>query len=133
MSSLISSFIYICQLINLIIMRVSKYFMCSKPGDQLKDKICNSCLLKNLENKVVCGLCKTVRDVKPFEYLRTLNYFKLFDMKEEFKINKHKLEAQYKELQKIVHPDKYAISGEVKFYIIYKGSPKRSTELLCLD
>lgn len=95
-------------------MRLSKfYFNTKKEGNFVKEKICESCNFKKLENKYICGVCKTIRNIRPSEYIKNkMNYFSMFDINDQYKIDKSKLDAQYKDLQKIVHPDKYAHEEE---------------------
>jgi molecular chaperone HscB len=80
----------------------------------IKDKICQSCKLKELNNKVICGVCTTVR--KPLEYIKDKDYFSIFSLASNYRIDKSFLNKQYKDLQKLVHPDKFSTSseGEVK-------------------
>ena len=40
------------------------------------------------------------------------NYFELFGMPTNFALDTGNLAARYRELQKVVHPDRYAMSGE---------------------
>ncbi len=93
-------------------MKSFKLFCNSKNGNIIKDKICDSCNVKKLENKYVCGMCKTIRDIRPSEYLNKLNFFSLFNLNSAYRIDKHSLDNQYKELQKLIHPDKYSLSDQ---------------------
>jgi len=79
----------------------------------LKEKVCQSCVVQKLESKVICGVCKTVRSMRPSEYIKNkLNYFSIFNMDDKYLIDKQKLDIQYKDLQKILHPDKYVTENE---------------------
>ncbi len=80
----------------------------------IKDKICESCLIKKIENKYICGMCSSVRNERPSDYIKSkLNFFSVFSLKDDFKIDKSRLDTQYKDLQKVLHPDKYAHESEV--------------------
>jgi hypothetical protein len=94
-------------------MKIRKFFFTTNNLSLVKEKICESCKVKKLENKYVCGMCKTIRDIRPSHFLNKLNFFSVFNMNSEFKIDKGELDKQYKELQKVIHPDKYALSDEV--------------------
>ena len=94
-------------------MKMNKFFFTTSYSNIIKEKICKSCKVKKLENKYVCGMCKTIREIRPSQYLNKLNFFSVFNMNSEFKIDKGALDHKYKELQKVVHPDKYALSDEV--------------------
>ena len=95
-------------------MNFSKFHFNSKMTNVIKDKICESCTIKKLENKHICGMCNTIRSVRPAEYIKNkLNFFSVFSIKDEYKIDKSKLDNQYKDLQKVLHPDKYAHETEV--------------------
>jgi molecular chaperone HscB len=75
----------------------------------IKEKICLDCSIKKLENPFICGMCTTVRSIRPSDYIKNkLNFFSVFNIKDQYIIDKSNLEKQYKDLQKIVHPDKYA-------------------------
>jgi molecular chaperone HscB len=79
-------------------------------NNMVKDKICQSCKLKELNNKIICGVCTSVR--KPYEYIRDKDYFAIFNLRKNYLIDKSFLDAQYKDLQKLVHPDKFSNSSE---------------------
>ena len=83
----------------------------------IKEKICESCTFKQLENKYVCGVCKTIREIRPSNFINKLSFFSVFNIKSGYKIDKNNLDHKYKELQKVIHPDKYALSDEVYFFI----------------
>lgn len=94
-------------------MKISKFcFNTKKNVNEIMDKICIGCKLKELDNKYICGACNTFRNVKPIDYFKNKDYFSLFNISSKYKIDENILDARYKELQKIVHPDKYAISSD---------------------
>jgi molecular chaperone HscB len=77
---------------------------------KLKQSICQSCKLSELNNKVVCGVCVTIR--KPYDYIRDKDFFAIFNLNKNYIIDKNQLDKQYKDIQKIVHPDKYSTSSD---------------------
>jgi hypothetical protein len=75
-----------------------------------KEKTCDNCTLKKLESTLICGTCETIRNYKPSNFVQIkLNFFSIFNIKDQFNIDKLNLETKYKYLQKHVHPDKYAL------------------------
>jgi molecular chaperone HscB len=91
----------------------NKFYFNSKHTMSIKEKICESCTIKKLENPYICGMCKTVRHMRPADYIKNkLNFFSVFNLKDSYTIDKSDLERQYKDLQKIVHPDKYVHESE---------------------
>lgn len=111
--------------------------------DQFKEKICQSCKLKNLDSKIICGICNTIHN--PLEFIRHSNYFDLFNLNQKFSIDKNFLEKKYKEIQKVIHPDKFAQTDSntlnlahdasslvVHAYNILKDDYKRANYLLNL-
>lgn len=76
--------------------------------DHFKDKICQDCKLKQLNSKIICGVCNTMHN--PLDFIRHSNYFDLFNLNQKFSIDKDSLEKKYKEIQKVIHPDKFAQS-----------------------
>jgi molecular chaperone HscB len=91
----------------------NKFYCNSKYTMSIKEKICESCTIKKLENPYICGMCKTVRHMRPADYIKNkLNFFSVFNLKDSYMIDKNDLDKQYKDLQKIVHPDKYVNENE---------------------
>mmetsp|Transcript_14911 Transcript_14911/g.10814 ORF Transcript_14911/g.10814 Transcript_14911/m.10814 type:complete len:99 (+) Transcript_14911:193-489(+) len=58
-------------------------------------------------------------DCNPCQYLKdpatvqTLNYFEFFCMEPSFDVDFRKLNLQYKEFQKLLHPDKFNLASEL--------------------
>jgi hypothetical protein len=87
----------------------------------IKDKICESCILKKIDNVHLCGMCSTIRSQRPSDYIKTkLNYFTVFNLKDDYRLDKTKLDSQHKDLQKVLHPDKYAHESDVRCKIKLK-------------
>lgn len=100
-------------------MKINKFLFCSKNINAIKEQICKSCKLKQLENPFICGICTT--GTKAYDYIKQKDYFTLFNIKNEYLIDASKLDNQYKDLQKMVHPDKYSNEGKVIFiFILYR-------------
>jgi molecular chaperone HscB len=77
----------------------------------IKESICKSCALKQLDNKIICGICSTIREIRPMDYIKSKDYFSIFNINSKFQINEQELDYNYKELQKFVHPDKYSTTN----------------------
>lgn len=58
--------------------------------------------IKNLVENLFCSNCKSLQ--KPSKD----NYFKVLGVSESFDLNENDLARRFKELQKYLHPDKYA-------------------------
>jgi molecular chaperone HscB len=120
-------------------MKLSKFYF----NSNVKESICKSCKLNQLNNKVICGVCITVR--KPYDYIRDKDFFAIFSLNKKYSIDKNHLDKQYKDIQKIIHPDKYSTFGEMEIkeaqdcsayvsnaYNILKDDIKRANYLLKL-
>jgi molecular chaperone HscB len=91
-------------------MKIKKYFF--NTSNNLKDSICKGCRLNELNNKIICGVCVTVR--KPYDYIKEKDFFSIFNLKSNYIIDKSYLEKQYKDIQKLIHPDKYSNFSELE-------------------
>lgn len=120
-------------------MKLSRFYF----NSNIKDSICKSCKLNELNNKVICGVCVTVR--KPLEYIKDKDFFAIFNLNKNYSIDKNKLDKQYKDIQKVIHPDKYSLLGDKEIkeaqdcsayvsnaYNILKDDIKRANYLLKL-
>jgi molecular chaperone HscB len=85
--------------------------LCKFNFNNMKDKICQSCKLKELNNKVICGVCTSVR--RPLDYIKDKDYFAIFNLDSNYRIDQGALSTQYKDLQRIVHPDKHSTSSDI--------------------
>jgi len=56
----------------------------------------------------LCGVCNKLRS----NDLRNNNYFSVFKIDQSYNIDHTQLSKNYKELQKLVHPDKYLLTDE---------------------
>ena len=98
--------------------RYKKYYMIflkkfsfnSSEKSKLKLLICEGCKLKQLESKLLCNLCSVI--YTPLEILNKKNYFDIFNLNQNFSIDKIFLESKYKEIQKFIHPDKFAMGND---------------------
>jgi len=72
-----------------------------------KSHICKSCDKLAVGNNgcmpKICSPCSLKQTV--LEDIKELNHFELFNMKLKFDIDSKLLEKEYKQLQKLVHPD----------------------------
>jgi len=111
--------------------------------DILKEKICEGCKLKQIESKIICGMCNSIQ--LPLDVIKNCNYFEIFNLAQKFCIDKGYLERKYKEIQKVIHPDKFAQNGKnsldqahdassmvVHAYNVLKNDYKRANYLLNL-
>jgi len=109
----------------------------------LKGRICEGCKLKQIDSKIICGICNTIHN--PLDILKHSNYFEIFNLNQKFSIDKIYLEKKYKDIQKVIHPDKFAQSDKatldqahdasslvVHAYNILKDDFKRANYLLNL-
>jgi len=115
----------------------------NKNTDNFKEKFCQGCKMKQIDSKIICGICNTIHN--PLDFIRHNNYFELFNLNQKFSIDKSFLEKKYKEIQKVIHPDKFAqrdsatlnqahdaSSLVVHAYNILKDDYKRANYLLDL-
>jgi len=99
--------------------------------------------LKQIDSKIICGICNTIHT--PLDFIRHSNYFDLFNLNQKFSIDKNSLEKKYKEIQMVIHPDKFAQSDTITLnqahdasslvgnaYNILRDDYKRGTYLLSL-
>ena len=56
----------------------------------------------------MCGVCNKLRS----NDLQNHNYFTVFQINQSYNIDHHLLSRNYKELQKLVHPDKYLLNDK---------------------
>jgi molecular chaperone HscB len=111
---------------------------------KVKQSLCKSCKLNELNNKVICGVCVTIRN--PYEYIKEKDFFAIFNLSKNYNIDKTQLDKQYKDIQKIIHPDKFSTSStnDIKeaqdcsayvsnAYNILKDDIKRANYLLKLN
>jgi len=83
-----------------------KYFIFKhKYSKNDKEKICSKCHLEPFDIKLVCKTCVGLR--KTYNLLKDVNYFTLFDINNNYDINKKNLDNQFRNLQKEYHPDKF--------------------------
>lgn len=122
------------------------YFSSNLKGSSafIKEKTCEGCKIQQLDSKLICGICSAIKT--PIDILKRNNYFEIFNLNQNFSIDKGLLEKKYKDIQKVIHPDKYAAQGDkatldqahnasslvVKAYNILKDDYKRANYLLNL-
>ncbi|CAH0713641.1 unnamed protein product, partial [Brenthis ino] len=71
---------------------------------QIRNISCWSCgTHSNPTSNLFCSNCKALQKPEKYE-----NYFKVLGVKETYDLNEDELAKKYKELQKHLHPDKYA-------------------------
>lgn len=122
---------------------IHKFNLYTANNTSFKEKICEGCKLKQIDSKLICGVCTTIHT--PLEILKKSNYFEIFNLHQKFSIDKKFLEKKYKELQKYIHPDKFALGDENTLleahnassivgnaYFILKDDFKRANYLLFL-
>ncbi|KAL9651709.1 hypothetical protein ABK040_009324 [Willaertia magna] len=68
----------------------------------------------NCDSNVRCNVlfCQHCKKIQPPDLNEELDYFTLLDLPKEFTINNKQLHHNFKELQKILHPDKFATKTE---------------------
>lgn len=57
--------------------------------------------------EIICNSCKVIQPIH-----HALNYFDYFNMKNDFVINQNELKKKFRDVQTVVHPDKYGLSGD---------------------
>lgn len=82
---------------------------------QIRSISCWSCGSdSNQISNLFCSNCKALQKPEKYE-----NYFKVLGVKETYDLNEDELAKKYKELQKHLHPDKYANRlGEINVFKI---------------
>lgn len=70
--------------------------------------MCKSCKYEDKLSQALCGVCNKLRS----NDLYTHNYFSIFNIKDSYNIDHSILSKNYKELQKLVHPDKYLLNDK---------------------
>ena len=75
-------------------------------SDAVKAKICDGCRRSFFKESVVCQCCNS--DKLPADFIKSKNFFQLFDLEENLLIERSLLDKNYKLLQKLMHPDMYA-------------------------
>jgi molecular chaperone HscB len=74
-----------------------------------------------------CWNCQTVSDTKPSLFCKTctliqsneqqnFNYFELFNIDNQYDIDTEQLTSNFRQLQNLMHPDRFSNKTEVTFY-----------------
>ena len=90
--------------------------------------ICWSCGTDNTDNtengaiNFFCNNCGKIQDIIPDDGDKHISPFKVFGYDEKFNINLKDMEKRYWNLQKQLHPDKFALSDEIEQEIAGKQS-----------
>ena len=61
-----------------------------------------------MESQILCSICVKLRSSD----FNDQNFFRIFNINDSFEINHKLLDKNYKELQKMVHPDKYMLNDK---------------------
>lgn len=72
------------------------------------EELCKSCKYEDKNYQILCGMCKKLGS----NDFATNNYFTIFNLNQGYKIDHKALNRNYKELQKLVHPDKYLLNDQ---------------------
>ncbi|XP_050353589.1 iron-sulfur cluster co-chaperone protein HscB [Nymphalis io] len=83
--------------LNLTRTKQIRYLSCWSCGNSITTMVSN----------LFCSNCKVLQRPDKSE-----NYFKILGVKETYDLDENELSKKYKELQKYLHPDKYANRGE---------------------
>ena len=65
------------------------------------------------KSEVFCQKCKTLQ-VPP----ENLNYFQILGIKENYDVQANEIKQKYRELQNVLHPDKFSNRSEVKIIAV---------------
>uniref|UniRef100_H2ZBV2 J domain-containing protein n=1 Tax=Ciona savignyi TaxID=51511 RepID=H2ZBV2_CIOSA len=106
-----------------------RYTQSIKNSSELRstDGLCWNCR-KNVQNsKFFCPSCGAALPVEKSE-----NYFTLFDLQTDFIISLPDLQQKFKELQKLLHPDKFSLKSATEQEVSQSVSSKLNKAYFCL-
>lgn len=72
------------------------------------EEICKSCKYEGKNFQILCGVCTKLRSNDLYSH----DFFSIFNIKDSYNIDHSLLSKNYKELQKLVHPDKYLLNDK---------------------
>ena len=93
---------------------IMKSFLSSKTSHKhtIKTKSCWNCHLSNEQKNIVCAnsLCSVLQKIDPSK----VNYFDLLGLSPTFKINDDQLDKNFRNIQFMAHPDKFATKNNTE-------------------
>lgn len=75
---------------------------------------CWNCQTVVNNTAVPCLFCKNCSFIQPYDQ-QDFNYFELFNIPEQYDVDTQRLTSNFRQLQNLVHPDKFSNKSKVTF------------------
>lgn len=75
------------------------------------NRVCWNCSQSLQSSILFCNICKCLQPID-----KNSNFFKTMDIECSFKINLQELKLKFRNLQSLLHPDKFSSKSKVRYY-----------------